>query len=101
MCLISEPTGNRDLAERLARRSDHAFGALHAHHGDVGARWNADTDFECAREVTLADADDVGELGERHFRWEIRVDVLGGKVSLPAHEAAPTRARRAASQMAA
>ena len=95
VCLIREPTVDRNSTDWFACCVNHEFGSINARHADVRPRAKSATDFECAREV--ARAPEANELCDRikpQRGSEVCVDVLKNEFDLPRRECASKRPPR-------
>src|SRR5580692_6970965 len=74
VCLIRESAVDRDLTHWFACSVNHAFGSINSRHDDIRTRAKSANDFECAREVARAAADELCDLITPQLGSEICVD---------------------------
>jgi hypothetical protein len=90
--LVGEPAQGGDLRNRVLGVGQHAFAPLQAPLDDEAVRRDADRLFERAREVRLAQAHPLRQVGHGDRLYQVRIDVVGDDAPLTAGDAALGRA---------
>jgi hypothetical protein len=90
--LIREAALRRDLAKRVARHGHQVLSAFNSHSPHILAGRAAETRFECAIELGLAELRHPGEISHSDLRMEVHGHVALDAARPPKfHEIAPSR----------
>jgi len=91
VCLVAHSAPDRNLGERLPRRTHHRARKLDAPPGDVVAGSYTYADLECPKELRGADLDEIRKIRYGDFVRQVCLDVANDAIQLPCHQSTSFR----------